>query len=55
MLIEPTPLRTLPLLLAALLLASCGGKDEITENACLQASPTGQLYDPGHTGREWRP
>ena len=55
MLIKPTLLRALPLLLAAALLPSCGGKDEIADNACLQVSPTGQVYDPGTPGANGAP
>ncbi|MBL8363566.1 MAG: gamma-glutamyltransferase [Rubrivivax sp.] len=44
--------RLVPALVAALLMASCGGNDPdpIFENACLQVSPSGQLYDPGTPG-----
>ena len=52
-------LRTLSCLCAAtaaILLASCGGGgDSVADNACLQASPTGALYDPGKPGENGAP
>ena len=48
-------LRALPLALAAAALAGCGGDDLIAENACLQVSPTGALYDPGRPGEAGAP
>ena len=47
---------TLPLALAsALLLSGCNGNDTIADNACLQVSPTGALYDPGRPGEAGAP
>ena len=40
--------------LAATLVA-CGGSDDVTENACLQVSPTGQVYNPGTPGENGAP
>ncbi len=40
------------------LLASCGGGgdgDAVTQNACLQVSPTGQVYNPGTPGEGGAP
>lgn len=46
---------TLSVAAATTLLASCGGGDNVAENACLQASPTGALYDPGKPGENGAP
>ncbi len=46
---------SLGMLAAAALLASCGGDDEVTTNACLQTSPTGQVYNPGTPGENGAP
>ncbi len=46
---------TLSVAAATALLASCGGGDNVAENACLQASPTGALYDPGKPGENGAP
>ena len=43
------------LVATAVLLASCGGGDNVAENACLQMSPTGALYDPGKPGESGAP
>ena len=49
-------LRTLSVAVAAgLVLAGCGGDDTIAENACLQVSPTGAVYDPGRPGEAGAP
>jgi gamma-glutamyltranspeptidase / glutathione hydrolase len=41
---------------AGLLLVACGGSDDtIANDACLQASPTGALYDPGRPGEAGAP
>lgn len=51
-----TVLRTLPVgLAAALVLAGCGSNDTVADNACLQVSPTGALYDPGRPGEAGAP
>ncbi len=43
-------------LAATMLLASCGGQeDSVTSNACLQTSPTGQVYNPGTPGENGAP
>jgi gamma-glutamyltranspeptidase / glutathione hydrolase len=54
---HPRSWRLLQTALAAALLASCGGgldgsksPDEVTVNACLQVSPSGQVYNPGTPG-----
>ena len=51
--------RTLPVLLAALLLSGCGNGDsevdEVAENACLQYSASGAVYDPGTPGQAGAP
>ena len=49
-----------PLIAAALPLAllagGCGGDDDpVSENACLQVSPTGQTYNPGTPGENGAP
>ncbi len=52
------PVRWLQLSLAAALLVGCGGNDyvdEIGDNACLQASPSGALYNPGTPGENGAP
>jgi gamma-glutamyltranspeptidase / glutathione hydrolase len=53
------PLQTLTLTslaAAALLLASCGGgSDPVTDNACLQVSTTGAVYNPGTPGENGAP
>ncbi len=51
----PRILATTTLVGAAALLASCGGGDNVAENACLQMSPTGALYDPGKPGENGAP
>jgi gamma-glutamyltranspeptidase/glutathione hydrolase len=48
------------LLLVSLLLAGCGGSgddpvDTVAENACLQFSPAGAVYDPGTPGQNGAP
>ncbi len=48
-------LRLSPLLLGALVLAGCGGDDDVSSNACLQVSPTGQVFDPGTPGANGAP
>ena len=50
-----TLVHALPLALAAAVLAGCGGDDTIAENACLQVSPSGALYDPGRPGEAGAP
>ena len=50
--------RCVQLSLATLLLVGCGGDDfvdEIGDNACLQTSPTGALYNPGTPGEAGAP
>ena len=53
------PPRLLQLLLAGGLLAGCGGGDDIVdtvaENACLQVSTTGTVYNPGTPGENGAP
>ncbi len=51
----PSLLRLSPLMLGALVLAGCGGDDEVSANACLQVSPTGQVYNPGTPGANGAP
>ena len=53
-----SPARWLQLSLAAALLAGCGGNDfidDIGDNACLQSSPSGVLYNPGTPGESGAP
>jgi len=45
----------LPSVLLAAGLAACGGDDEIAANACLQVSPSGQVYNPGTPGENGAP
>lgn len=50
--------RLLQMLLAGTLLAACGGGDPvdtIAENACLQVSSTGSVYNPGTPGENGAP
>jgi gamma-glutamyltranspeptidase/glutathione hydrolase len=51
--------RALQLLLASTLLAGCGGGsdpvDSVAENACLQVSTTGAVYNPGTPGENGAP
>ena len=50
--------RCLQATLAAALLAGCGGDDpvdDIAENACLQSSPSGALFNPGTPGEAGAP
>ena len=57
-LLRLTPARCVQMSLAALLLVGCGGNDyfdDIGDNACLQASPTGALYNPGTPGENGAP
>ncbi len=54
------PPRALPCLFAALLLAACGNDDEdfvdsVGDNACLQYSATGAVYNPGTPGENGAP
>jgi len=37
------------------LLPGCGGEDAVDTNACLQVSPTGQVYNPGTPGENGAP
>ena len=58
MLLKVYPARCLQLSLAAVLLVGCGGNDyidDIGDNACLQSSPTGALYNPGTPGENGAP
>jgi gamma-glutamyltranspeptidase / glutathione hydrolase len=52
-----TALTLATLTVAAGLLASCGGggNDVIANNACLQVSPSGQVYNPGTPGESGAP
>ena len=52
--LNPTRLVLSGLAVAALL-AACGGDDEVTTNACLQTSATGQVYNPGTPGESGAP
>ncbi len=51
--------RSAQILLAAALLASCGGSDDevdtVAENACLQTNAAGALFDPGAPGQNGAP
>jgi gamma-glutamyltranspeptidase/glutathione hydrolase len=55
-----TPLRWVSALFAMGLLTACGGDDDdfvdqVAENACLQVSSTGTVYDPGTPGEAGAP
>ena len=58
MLFKRPVLRCLQTAVAVALLAGCGGDeaiDEIGENACLQSSPSGALFNPGTPGEAGAP
>jgi len=41
--------------LSLVALAGCGTSDSIEDNACLQSTPTGEIYDPGTPGEQGAP
>ena len=54
---SPNLLQAAKWLLPVLLLSACGGddNDDISKNACLQISPSGQIYNPGTPGEAGAP
>ena len=54
---SPNLMQAAKWLLPVLLLSACGGddNDDVSKNACLQISPSGQVYNPGTPGEAGAP